>query len=137
MEHLREMSYLLDTHVWLWSLSTPAKLHRRVQQLMAKPQTELFLSPISIWEANHLNQRKRLNFNGDFNEWLTESLSNSSVQSVPINFDVAIQASRIHLPQPDFGDTFLAATAIVFDLTLITADEQLLNAKWLKSLPAS
>ena len=41
------------------------------------------------------------------------------------------------IPVPDFGDTFLAATAIVFDLTLITADEQLLNAKWLKTLPAS
>ena len=131
------MSYLLDTHVWLWSLRTQEKLNRRVQQLMSKPQTELYLSPISIWEANHLNQRKRLNLTSDSNQWLTESLSNSPVQSVPINFDVAIQASRIHLPQPDFGDTFLAATAIVFDLTLITADEQLLNSKWLKTLPAS
>lgn len=137
MEYIQEMSYLLDTHVWLWSLRTPEKLNRRVQQLMSKPQTELYLSPISIWEANHLNQRKRLNLTSDFNQWLTESLSNSPVQSVPINFDVAIQASRIHLPQPDFGDTFLAATAIVFDLTLITADEQLLNSKWLKTLPAN
>ena len=131
------MKYLLDTHVWLWSLRTPDQLHRRVQQLMVKPQSELYLSPISIWEAYNLNQRKRVNLTNNFNQWLMEALSNSPVQAVPINFEVAIQAAGIHLPQPDFGDTFLAATAIVFDLTLITADEQLLSSKWLKTLAAT
>jgi predicted nucleic acid-binding protein len=47
---------------------------------------------------------------------------------------VATEASRIVLPQPDPGDLFIAATAAVFDLTLITADEQLLACPWFKTL---
>jgi PIN domain nuclease of toxin-antitoxin system len=48
---------------------------------------------------------------------------------------VAIAASRLELPQPDPGDTFLAATASIYDLTLVTADAQLLNCAWLKTMP--
>ena len=53
----------------------------------------------------------------------------------PFTFAVAVEASRIELPQPDAGDVFPAATALVFDLTLLTGDAQLLGCSWLKTLP--
>jgi len=130
------MKYLLDTHVWLWSLAAPEKLHRRARQIVAKASSELYLSPISLWETFHLHHRKRVNLRNDFNVWLAGALSASALCEAPINFAVASQAARIHLPQPDVGDTFLAASSLVFDLTLVTADEQLLGCKWLKTLSA-
>jgi hypothetical protein len=57
------------------------------------------------------------------------------LREAAFNFAVAADASRIELPQADLGDTFLAATALVFDLTLVTADSQLLACSWLKTLP--
>jgi hypothetical protein len=47
---------------------------------------------------------------------------------------VAAEASQIQLPHADLGATFLAATASVFDLTLVTADIQLIQCRWLKTL---
>ena len=52
------------------------------------------------------------------------------------NSAVTVEASRIELPQADLGDLFLAATASVFDLILVTADSQLLECAWLKTLSA-
>jgi hypothetical protein len=47
---------------------------------------------------------------------------------------VAAAASKIDLPQADVGDLFLAATASVFDLTLVTSDAQLLECSWLNTM---
>jgi predicted nucleic acid-binding protein len=57
------------------------------------------------------------------------------LREAPFTFAVARDASRIELPQSDLGDIFLAATALVFDLTLVTADSQLLACSWLRTLP--
>ena len=103
---------------------------------MARSSDQLYVSSVSVWEVSRLLSRKRLNFSSNFEKWLADSHLALPVLEAPINWAVAEQASNIHLPQPDFGDTFLAATAIVFEMTLVTADEQLLNAKWLKTIPA-
>jgi len=57
------------------------------------------------------------------------------LREAPFTFAVARDASRIELPQSDLGDIFLAATALAFDLTLVTTDSQLLACSWLKTLP--
>jgi PIN domain nuclease of toxin-antitoxin system len=44
-----------------------------------------------------------------------------------LTFEVALESARIALPHKDPADRFLAATASVFDLTLVTADERLLK----------
>ena len=54
------MKLLLDTHVWLWSLDHPEKLSRAVRRQLDSPKNELYLSPISIWEASLLERRGKL-----------------------------------------------------------------------------
>ncbi len=103
---------------------------------MARSSDQLYVSSVSVWEVSRLLSRKRLNFSSNFEKWLADSHLALPVLEAPVNWAVAEQASNIHLPHPDFGDTFLAATAIVFEMTLVTADEQLLNTKWLKTIPA-
>jgi len=56
------------------------------------------------------------------------------LREAPFNFAVAAETTRIQLPQADLGDVFLAATASVFDLTLVTADSRLTSCSWLKTL---
>jgi PIN domain nuclease of toxin-antitoxin system len=125
---------LLDTHIWIWALQSPEKLNVRVRKQLENPKNELFLSPVSIWEAHHLERRKRLKIKKPFAQWLEEILARVPVSEAPFNFAVAAEASRIELDQSDLGDVFLSATATVFDLTLVTADEQLLKLSWLKTL---
>jgi PIN domain nuclease of toxin-antitoxin system len=126
---------LLDTHIWLWALLQPAKISLSVRRQLENPRNELYLSAISIWEAHHLQRRKRFRIKQGFSEWLDQVFLQVPVLEVPISFAVAAEAARLELPQADLGDLFLAATASVFDLTLVTADLQLLECDWLKTLP--
>ena len=129
------MKLLLDTHIWIWALHSPEKLDRRVRRELQRASNELYLSPVSIWEAHHLVRRKRLRIRQDFAQWLDEVMAQVPLREAPFTFAVAREASRIELPQSDLGDIFLAATALAFDLTLATTDSQLLACSWLKTLP--
>src|SRR6185312_11139819 len=46
-----KMKVLLDTHIWLWSLVEPERLTPTVADVLAAPDTERWLSPLSIWET--------------------------------------------------------------------------------------
>jgi PIN domain nuclease of toxin-antitoxin system len=128
------MKLLLDTHIWIWAVSRPEKLSRAVRREIDNPRNELFLSPISIWEAHHLCRRGRLGIKGSFQSALPGLLTQLPLKEAPFDFLVAAESSRIQLPQADIGDTLLAATASVLGLTFVTADTQLLNCAWLKTL---
>lgn len=131
------MNFLLDTHTWIWLLHEPRKLSKAAQHAVANPNNLIHLSPVSVWEASQLYERKRISTNLDFLSWCRRALTAVPLREVPLTLAIAEQASQLQLPQPDFGDLFLAATALVEQLTLITADEQLLAAKWLKTIPAA
>jgi PIN domain nuclease of toxin-antitoxin system len=130
------LKLLLDTHVWIWTLGRPDRLGRNARRALENPSNQVYLSPISIWEIYHLAERRRFRPTGTFQEWLKLTLSKTTFLEAPFDFAVATEVSQIHLPQPDLGDVFLAATAVAFDLTLVTADSQLLACKWLKTLSA-
>ena len=129
------MKLLLDTHIWIWAVHSPEKLGRRVRRELGRAGNELYLSPVSIWEAHHLERRKRLRMRQGFTQWLNDVLAQVRLREAPFTFPVAADAAKLHLPQSDLGDIFLAATALVFGLTLVTSDSQLLACSWLKTLP--
>jgi PIN domain nuclease of toxin-antitoxin system len=128
------MKLLLDTHIWIWALHNREKLSRGVLRELQRAGNELYLSPVSIWEAHQLERRKRLRVKPSFAQWLDEALALAPFREAPFTFAVAAAASGIELPQSDLGDIFLAATASVWDLTLVTSDSQLLACSWLKTL---
>jgi PIN domain nuclease of toxin-antitoxin system len=129
-----KMKLLLDTHIWIWAIQSPERLSRRVRRELQRAGNELYLSPVSIWEAHFLERRQRLRVRPTFPEWLNEVFAQVPVREAPFTFAVATAASRIELPQADLGDLFLAATATACDLTLVTSDSQLLACSWLKTL---
>jgi PIN domain nuclease of toxin-antitoxin system len=128
------LKLLLDTHIWIWAVNGSAKLGRKTRRSLENSSNQMFLSPISIWEAHHLEKRGRLRFQGGFDAWLETALRLVPLSEAAFNFEVAREASGIRLDEPDMGDVFLAATAAVFELTLVTADRQLLECRWLKTL---
>jgi PIN domain nuclease of toxin-antitoxin system len=128
------MKLLLDTHIWLWSLGEPDRLSRRVAKELDDRQNELWLSPISIWETLLLFRKKRIQIDTDFSTWLAASLSVLPVVEAPLTFEVARTLPTLGMPHDDPADLFLAATAKAFDLTLITADRNLLQTEGISVL---
>lgn len=129
------MKILLDTHIWLWLVLQPHKLGMRLRREIESPRNDLFLSPVSIWEAQRATARShRIKLDQPFHLWLEQTMQAAPIQEAPFTFAVAIEAATLVLPKPDPGDLFLAATAIVQGLTLATADEQLIRCRAVKTL---
>jgi PIN domain nuclease of toxin-antitoxin system len=116
---------LLDTHIWLWSLIEPARLGKRTLEELRNPQNELWLSPISTWEALTLHEKGRVFLAPDVKEWMAQNTA--PFREAPLSHEIAVTAGLLRLPQRDPADRFLAATAKVLDLTLVTADANLLG----------
>lgn len=123
------MRLLLDTHIWLWSLLEPQRLSRRVAKELADPANQLWLSPVSVWETLVLCQKGRLALNEDPSSWIAKAMRASPVAEAPVNTEVAMETAKIRLPHRDPADHFLVATARVFELTLVTADDRLIQAR--------
>ncbi len=122
------MKLLLDTHILLWSLLDPSKLTARVCRQLEHPENELWLSPITSWEVMVLTDRKRVALEETPDKWLKRVFNSIPFHEAPITHEVAIRSCCIALPHRDPADRLLAATAIVYDLTLLTADKNLLSA---------
>ena len=128
------MKYLLDTHIWLWGSLQPDRLSSRVTKILADPQNELWLSPVSIWELTILCRKGRFRVHPDVPSWVAKILSVSRFQEAPLTNEVALALSSIQFSHADPADQFLAATAKVFGLTMITSDAHLLALKDIRVL---
>ena len=122
------MKLLLDTHIWLWSALDPSRLSRRVADSLENPANELWLSPISVWEALMLAERGRVALEPNGPRWVQETLDAIPMREAPINHAVAFESRRLRAGPKDSADRFLAATARVYELTLVTADRRLAAA---------
>jgi PIN domain nuclease of toxin-antitoxin system len=129
------MKYLLDTHIWLWSSLQPDHLSSRVSKILADHENELWLSPISVWELALVCRKKRFQVRPDVPTWVSDSIAQLRIIEAPLTLEVALAIPSINLPHGDLANHFLAASAKVFDLTLVTADETLLATPGLKVLP--
>lgn len=130
------MSYLLDTHVWLWSLLEPERLRPKTRALLKDARHRLYLSPISVWEATLLVACGRLELASDPASWFERVLVEQPILEAPLTFAIALETRAIELPHPDPADRFLAATARALDLVLLTADRRLLDCRTLETLAA-
>lgn len=119
------MRLLLDTHIWLWSLNDLDRVGRRVQQEMRDPANEIWLSPISTWEALVLSAKGRLQLPEPLLEWVAQATA--PFREAPLTHEIALVSRQLLVPHQDRADRFLAATAKVLNLTLVTADAHLLG----------
>ena len=119
------MKLLLDTHIWLWSLANPGRLSRHVRNSLLDPANELWLSPVSTWEALLLHSRGRIRLHENLREWLHRATAH--FREAPLTHEIVLAAQGLPLEHRDPADRFLAATAGVLQLTLVTADQRLLG----------
>ncbi len=81
-----------------------------------------------------LVEKGRLELDRGVEEWVHALLSQVPMREAPVTRDVALETGRLGFAHRDPADRFLAATARVFDLTLVTADQRLIDAPGLSIL---
>jgi PIN domain nuclease of toxin-antitoxin system len=128
---------LLDTHIWLWALLDPSRLGPRTRTALAEPDHEKWLSPISVWETLMLAERQRLVLQPDPEAWIRAQLARLPLREAALTAEVAMASRRLKVESSDPADRFLAASASVYDLTLVTADARLQRVPGVPVLPNS
>ena len=129
------MNFLLDTHIWLWTHRDPARLPSLVVESFGEADSRLWLSPVSIWELAMLVERKRVTLKEETSQWVEKSRRELDLREACFSWQVANALRSTVLPHGDPADRFLVATATVYDLTLVTADERLMSVPSIRVLP--
>jgi PIN domain nuclease of toxin-antitoxin system len=122
---------LLDTHVWLWTVTGETRrIGRRTRQLVGREERRgaVRISPASVFEVAALHTLGRLRLAMPVESWLRDALEQAGLRLAPLSVDVAIDAGLI--PREALADPFdrlLVAGARQGGATLITADERIIN----------
>jgi PIN domain nuclease of toxin-antitoxin system len=125
------LKLLLDTHIWIWSKLEPKRLGSRATAELSNLNNELWLSPVSVWEALTLMQKGRIRVENPFT-WVERAAE--QLREAPLTREIVSAGLALPLSQADPADRFLAATAKVLELTLLTADQRLLGLGEIASL---
>ncbi len=123
------MKYLLDTHIWLWSLLEPEKLNQAMRDILENPANEFFISPITVWETLILSEKNRIDLKPSAQEWIAKAIAQSQVKEVQLSHAIAMKSRLLDVSHQDPADRFIAATAWEYDLILMTVDEKLTQSK--------
>jgi PIN domain nuclease of toxin-antitoxin system len=94
---------------------------------------ELFLAAISLWEAQMLQAKGRLQLPAPFDDWLTQAADPRVITVLPL--DVEVVAALTRLPTTFHGDPadrLIVATARTHALPLATQDAAIRRSRLIK-----
>jgi PIN domain nuclease of toxin-antitoxin system len=127
---------LLDTHVWWWSLTEPENLSKKAIALIKQAKTdERFISSVSIWEFAMMVAKKRIELKISPAKWLARAIDETGIMVIELSPDIATDSCS--LPgefHKDPADRIIVATARVYNLTLLTKDQKILDYPNVKSV---
>ena len=116
---------LLDTHVWLWSITTPRKLGKEGRSLLENTDNELFLSAASSWEIAIKYRLGRLALPEPPHTFIPPRLIRDCIRPLPVEHHHACLVANLPDLHRDPFDRLLIAQAQTEHMTFITADQEL------------
>ena len=129
------MNLLLDTHFWIWWLTpkSPLKSAERDALDATAEAGGLCLAAISLWEAQLLHSKQRLQLPLPFSEWLTRATEPRVLTVLPLDREVVIAVDglpkRFH---GDPADRLIVATARTHGIPLATRDRVIRRSRTTK-----
>ena len=115
------MKNLLDTHAVLWFLNGE-KLSAKIKDLIMNGEN--YTSVVSLWEVAIKMNIGKYSFNGGFSAF-RELVKNNGFKVLPIKDEYMERLFELPFIHRDPFDRLIIATAIVEEMTLITADENI------------
>jgi PIN domain nuclease of toxin-antitoxin system len=117
---------VLDTHAWLWWMSSPERLSDDAAASIADAAS-IGVSTLSAWEVAMLASRGRISLDRDVSLWVKRALAEERVESLAPGVEIALSAGLLDARgfPGDPADRFIYATARALDAPLITRDARI------------
>ncbi len=113
--------YLLDTHIFLWSLDEIKRLTKEVVNILKDPRNHIFVSVATAWEISIKNKKGKL----PLKTTLEECFRKSNFEILDIQLAHVLNLEKLPILHRDPFDRLLVAQAIVEKLMIITEDEKI------------
>ncbi len=129
------MSVLLDTHVWVWWLTPGSPLSAVERDALDKLGVcgEISVAAITLWEAQMLHAKDRLELPVNFPEWIRRAASPDVVAVLPLDTEVVLALDALPAAfHGDPADRLIVATARAHDLPLATHDTGIRKSRAVK-----
>ncbi len=124
------MSVVADTHAIIWYVDSPADMTLMATSAMDAaandPAQRIFISPISLIEMQYLTEKGKIK--PTVLPAVLAEIDNPQpiLEVIPIDRRVSDCLALIpRLIVPDMPDRIIAATALLFNLSLVTADTKI------------
>ena len=98
------MKYLIDTHIFLWSLFSPGKIPHHISKIISDPGNLIFVSTITFWEISLKFSINKLELQGVTPDELPDFAAKLSFELLSLSAEDA--ASFYHLPKITHKDPF-------------------------------
>ena len=128
------MSYLLDTHTFLWAAVDEAKLSINALTIVENIDSLLFVSAVSAYEIMYKHKLGKLPGYAYVAENYFAILDKLRVNELPLRARHAHFAGKTEWEHRDPFDRLLAAQAALDNLTIITNDLAFHDLSWLNVL---
>jgi PIN domain nuclease of toxin-antitoxin system len=123
----------LDTCSLVWLSLSPDRLSKNAKK--AIKNNSLIMSDISLWEIAMLTKSGRLIIDTSYSEYIELLLSSFGIQVNPITPEIArMSVDFDDSVNRDPADRIIAATSLVEDAPLVTADKNLIKAKIINTI---
>ena len=123
----------LDTCSLVWLSLSPDRLSKNADK--AIKNNSLIMSDISFWEIAMLTKSGRLIIDTSYSEFIKLLLSSFSIQVDPITPEIARMSVEFDdSVNSDPADRIIAATSLIENAPLVTADKNLINAKAINTI---
>ena len=128
------VTFLLDTHVFLWLLGAPARVAAHVREELADRANPLLVSAVSAMEvATKVRLGKLPAARHQVSSW-SERVADVGAQELDLTTHQALLAGRLDWGHRDPFDRLLVAQALALNATLVTDDNALHGIPTLRSL---
>ena len=117
------VTYLLDTHPFLWLVSGDRRLSTAVFKAYEDPANRFLLSLASIWEMAIKISLGKLALTVDLNDLLVQARAKQGINFLAIEVPHVLQVSTMPFHHRDPFDRLLAAQARTEKLPIVSIDD--------------
>jgi len=119
------MRMLLDTHAFLWFVTSDPLLSAAALALLVDPGNEVFLSPASYWEVAIKVSLGKYPMTVPFDQFFTQGIDGNDISILPLEIRHAAVLSSLPMHHKDPFDRMIIAQALVEQVPVVSIDEAL------------